>query len=215
METMMRKLLPFAALAAAATTPAYASDTLTFEGVANNAAVGSFYAGYSFSDSIRGLIDTDAGGTGDIANEPSANTVIYFLDGTTPVIDVGGGFSDTFSFYYSSFASGSVSIYDDLFGMGTLLGSATVDPQYNGNNCVGDPNGIACNWTFVSIDFSGVARSVKFTGLQNQSAFDNLTFGAEAVGAVPEPGTWAMMLLGFGAIGFGLRRRARPALRPA
>ena len=31
------------------------------------------------------------------------------------------------------------------------------------------------------------------------------------VGAVPEPGTWAMMLLGFGAIGVGMRRRRRPA----
>lgn len=29
--------------------------------------------------------------------------------------------------------------------------------------------------------------------------------------AVPEPGTWAMMLIGFGAIGFGMRRR-RPAM---
>ncbi len=28
-----------------------------------------------------------------------------------------------------------------------------------------------------------------------------------AVGAVPEPATWAMMLLGFGAVGFALRRR--------
>lgn len=32
-------------------------------------------------------------------------------------------------------------------------------------------------------------------------------------GAVPEPATWAMMLVGFGAIGIGLRRRARPAVR--
>ena len=30
--------------------------------------------------------------------------------------------------------------------------------------------------------------------------------------AVPEPGTWAMMLLGFGAVGFAMRRRRRPAL---
>jgi PEP-CTERM motif len=30
-----------------------------------------------------------------------------------------------------------------------------------------------------------------------------------AVAAVPEPGTWAMMLLGFGGIGFSLRRRTR------
>lgn len=37
-------------------------------------------------------------------------------------------------------------------------------------------------------------------------AIDDITFSA-AVAAVPEPGTWAMMLLGFGAIGAGLRRR--------
>lgn len=31
--------------------------------------------------------------------------------------------------------------------------------------------------------------------------------------AVPEPATWAMMTLGFGAIGFGLRRKAKVATR--
>jgi len=30
--------------------------------------------------------------------------------------------------------------------------------------------------------------------------------------AVPEPGTWGMMLLGFGGIGLAMRRRRRPAL---
>jgi len=30
--------------------------------------------------------------------------------------------------------------------------------------------------------------------------------------AVPEPGTWALMLLGFGGIGLAMRRRRRPAL---
>ena len=30
-----------------------------------------------------------------------------------------------------------------------------------------------------------------------------------AIGSVPEPGTWAMMLLGFAGIGFALRRRQR------
>jgi hypothetical protein len=32
------------------------------------------------------------------------------------------------------------------------------------------------------------------------------------VAPVPEPGTWAMMLLGFGAMGLVIRRRRRPAL---
>jgi hypothetical protein len=30
--------------------------------------------------------------------------------------------------------------------------------------------------------------------------------------AVPEPATWAMMLLGFGAVGFAVRRRRKPVL---
>ena len=36
--------------------------------------------------------------------------------------------------------------------------------------------------------------------------------GNVAFTAVPEPATWAMMLLGFGAVGFAMRRRRRPAL---
>ncbi|NJC05311.1 hypothetical protein GGQ97_001104 [Sphingomonas kaistensis] len=41
----------------------------------------------------------------------------------------------------------------------------------------------------------------------------NLTsFSASAVSAaVPEPGTWALMLLGFGAVGYSLRRRRATA----
>lgn len=35
------------------------------------------------------------------------------------------------------------------------------------------------------------------------------TFSVAAVAAVPEPGTWAMMLIGFGAMGVALRRRRR------
>lgn len=44
-----------------------------------------------------------------------------------------------------------------------------------------------------------------------------LNAGAAIVGplaaAVPEPGTWAMMLVGFGAIGFATRRRAKVTVR--
>ena len=36
--------------------------------------------------------------------------------------------------------------------------------------------------------------------------------GGIAFAAVPEPATWGMMLMGFGAIGFAMRRRRRPAL---
>ena len=37
---------------------------------------------------------------------------------------------------------------------------------------------------------------------------DSITITRVVPGAVPEPATWAMMLVGFGAIGFTLRRRS-------
>ena len=53
--------------------------------------------------------------------------------------------------------------------------------------------------------------SVGFGGTVNQIGFDNITLGSATpgAGAVPEPGTWAMMLIGFGAVGFAMRRRRR------
>jgi hypothetical protein len=56
--------------------------------------------------------------------------------------------------------------------------------------------------------FSGQLNNITVTGVSRGlgSYGGNLTF---IPGAVPEPGTWAMMLIGFGAIGFSMRRRRR------
>lgn len=45
-------------------------------------------------------------------------------------------------------------------------------------------------------------------GTSSGSFGGSVAFTAAAA-AVPEPGTWAMMLVGFGAIGFSMRRRRR------
>jgi hypothetical protein len=48
---------------------------------------------------------------------------------------------------------------------------------------------------------------LRLNSSQNAFEIDNI-----AVTTVPEPGTWAMMLLGFGALGFAIRRRKSSAL---
>ncbi len=50
---------------------------------------------------------------------------------------------------------------------------------------------------------NGMASSATFTYSAN----------ASTVGAVPETATWAMMLAGFGAVGFAMRRRQKVATR--
>lgn len=43
----------------------------------------------------------------------------------------------------------------------------------------------------------------------------SFTFRTLAVSAVPEPATWALMLFGFGAAGYSIRRKRRASLCPA
>jgi len=42
-------------------------------------------------------------------------------------------------------------------------------------------------------------------------AFSDPNRGEAFAGAVPEPTTWGMMLLGFGAVGFAIRRCRKPS----
>lgn len=86
-------------------------------------------------------------------------------------------------------ASGALQGSQQL-GFGFLNGSPLPSEDINFDNMV--------NNTY-RIDLSG--------GNQTVSAFAQL--GSGAVAAVPEPATWAMMLMGFGAMGVSLRRRRR------
>lgn len=52
--------------------------------------------------------------------------------------------------------------------------------------------------------------SVNYTATGNASYGGNLTF---IPGGIPEPMTWAMMIIGFAAIGFGMRRRSKEVAR--
>jgi hypothetical protein len=90
------------------------------------------------------------------------------------------------------------------------------------------------NLDFTSVLFNGITFNTVSTGTQelrnlfNQSlvaganntivvngtsggnaAFSGNIAFAQVTAAVPEPGTWAMMLLGFGAMGVSMRRRRR------
>lgn len=104
-----------------------------------------------------------------------------------------------------SFALGSLDTYNTLTLL--LAGGGTVDFFGAGIN-----EGVIANGNQVSANTNGrVTYTVNggpaivgatFRSTQNSFEFDDL-----AVRAVPEPATWMMMILGFGAVGFGMRRR--------
>ncbi|WP_425228622.1 PEPxxWA-CTERM sorting domain-containing protein [Sphingomonas sp.] len=64
----------------------------------------------------------------------------------------------------------------------------------------GGPSGLYTEYRYLTSDPFG---------LQSSQTVSRFTLTPLTVGAVPEPGAWAMMIVGFGVIGAGLRRRAK------
>ena len=191
---------------------------LDFEGVGNKASINDFYNGgtdslgnsganygVEFSSNSLGLIDADAGGDGNFANEPSESTAMYFTSGSA-ILNYAAGFDTGFSFYYTSAFAALVDVYDGLDGTGNLLGSINLVAQHQ-DNCAGDPNGTFCNWTNAGVNFAGIAKSIDFSGTVNQVAYDDVTLGSATAGEnpndIPEPSTLAIFALGL----FGLASR--------
>lgn len=207
-------LIPFMQQANAVVT------SLTFEGLQNNEQILDFYnggtgslgssgpnLGVGFGSTALALIDTDAGGSGNFANEPSPDTVAFWLTGTSLVMNVAAGFQDGFSFFYTSSTAATVDVFDGLNATGNLLGSINLAAQHTANNCTGDPTGVFCNWDPIGVAFAGTALSVDFSGTANQTGYDNVTFGSETP-AIPVPA--AVWLFGSGLIGLiGIARRKK------
>lgn len=104
-----------------------------------------------------------------------------------------------------SFDLGSLDDYNTLtfFHDGTQLaqfnGAQLANPNPPQGQQSGDANNLREYFTFGAAD--GVNRVV-FSSTDPAFEFDNI---AATVAGVPEPATWAMLILGFGFVGFMLR----------
>ena len=176
-----------------------------------------------------------------IAYAPSASAAEVFVDNSTNVpgafFNVSGNifsgpisatygrsgltagtFTDNFFFTIPQNGLGSGSITSILAG---LSGSAT-DLDFlsvsfdNGSGPVSVPTS---NLGFQ--ETGGIANVPITTGIQNILSITYLSRGEGSYGgnlsfvpsAVPEPGTWLMMLMGFGGLGMVIRRRRRQTSR--
>ncbi len=185
---------------------------LDFEGVGNNNPVGNFYNtapqdfDITFSDNALGIVDADAGGSGNFGGEPSPSTVLFFLNGPAATLNALNGFTTGFSFFYSAINNpGFINVYDGLNATGNILASLNLPTTpFNG---APDPSGQFSPFVPIGVSFSGIAKSVDFGGTVNQIAFDDITFGSATPGRdVPEPVTILGTLT---AAGFGVTLRRK------
>ncbi len=105
-------------------------------------------------------------------------------------------------------------------GMGFALdpnnfpGGYTVNAcAFSGNNCDAANNQADLFSGTFELTFAGGTSSIGLDNFVDRyaslSQLNNISGEGTPVGAVPEPTTWAMMLLGFGGIGVAMRRRRK------
>ena len=102
---------------------------------------------------------------------------------------VGQGFDGAGGIGVGGYVNRTLAEWGDLLG-GTVLGFGVGNGGCPGN----------CT------NFNAFADNLSLT---TSTGTRSVNFAASSVAAVPEPGTWAMMLLGFGAIGGAMRRNRR------
>lgn len=192
MTNLLRTAFVTAALLAGSQA-AQASVSINFDAVPVGDLVNGFYNGGTSGSGATGpnlgvnftgfRTTTGFGET----SEPN----LGFNNAGPALIDVAAGFGSTFSFAAGFFGPGTITIFSNLGGTGTLL--ATLSGTL-GNTAAFQP---------ISISFAGTAQSVVVNGTPGSLGFDDLVFGA----AVPEPASWAMLIAGFGLVGAMMRRR--------
>jgi hypothetical protein len=212
-------MLAVAALVTVASRADAMPITLTFEGLANLEQVGDFYNGgaggnfgITFTDTARGIVDEDSGGTGNFANEPSPDTVMFFDQGDfSTTMNVLGGFSSSFSFLYTSLTyPAAVMVWSGLNGTGSLLGGTFLPPLTSACGG-GDPNGEFSCWSNISVGIQGTARSATFGGIGNFVGFDDISLDAGT--PIPEPASLLLIGTGMGLVALR-RRRKQVAVKP-
>ena len=114
---------------------------------------------------------------------------------------------------FSNSSSGSIS---NSF---TVENCVTAGPNCAGGGGGGVVPGTPGSGTFV-LNFGAATPNVTLSAFIDRYQASILTPGGSGVGLpvrspVPEPATWAMMLVGFGAVGVSLRRRKRVTLQAA
>jgi hypothetical protein len=200
--------LALLACVAASAAPASAATTITFtDGGAPLIAGESIFATFNAGDNA-GLVgdnfviqtgsnsngaEPETGDQGDAYLSVLGDGEVFFAFAGLTRLGLDYGSADAFNTFVLLLRDGSFEFYNgqDIINAGMADGDQSA-PRTNGR-----------------LVFSNANNPI--VGLSLQSSVNSLEVdNLSGVAAVPEPGTWALMLLGFGAIGGSMRRRRRP-----
>jgi hypothetical protein len=173
-----------------------------------NAALALVLAGAYVSASA---VTTDLGPVGTGAPTPFSGTVLStgpFLDIFTFTLPANGG--SGYSVLNFPLSIPSVGTFNTVFSSLVLVSNPdgiVGSPDDDVLNTVVSASG-ANSLSFTWGPTAGGAAYLSVSGITN-GTLGGLYNGAISVSPIPEPGTWAMLGVGVGMIGFALRRRIR------
>lgn len=136
-------------------------------------------------------------------NAPSGDTALFLAPDAPSLLNiapVGRYFLGAISFFYSSndAVTDAVQVFSGDAGTGSLLGSFSLTV----NAATGCADSPFCHWSLATINFNGLARSVRFSN----AAADNVVFDNLTVNVVPEPGSALMVAIGLAGLALTVRR---------
>jgi hypothetical protein len=215
-----QSLFAIALLTAGALQPASAGIvTLDFEGLSTSAKLSGKYPGseVEFSGSawrvISGVTDNGCQGSFLFTRQGSCGALMLTADAfddpvqprTSMTIKLSEAF-DAFSFSYSTYGSAGLDIAV-LDGNGREIDG--VNGLTAGSNC--SDGLLFCSWGTSALNFSGIARSIRVSGVDQGVLLDDLRFNVPTAGntRLPEPASMALTLAALGALGWARRRAAR------
>jgi PEP-CTERM motif len=157
-------------------------------------------------------VQVGAGNANDRGDNPDGLWIASTTSGGTgsPVtVDFVSSFASTltaFSLDVAGYTPTTLTFFDEN---GAILSATSVTLTDGGTS---NP-GIYSHYSITSVTGIG---GFSFSGYaEGNTSIDNLS-ATTGVAAVPEPSTWAMMILGFGGVGFmAYRRKSKPALLAA
>lgn len=210
----MRTTSKFLAVALTATLQSAMAGTipLTFEDLTTTSALNGNYNGVNISGASWGAVSEFCGGDVSFSRPGSCGALWLAVDPTkaatsgakTLTLSIADGF-DGLSFLYSAGISTpnlEVHVYD---AKGDELGTGLSGLQ--GGACT---NVLFCNWSqTLTLKFTGVARSVTFTAVDQSVLLDDVIFKTPvATGRLPEPTSVALALGALGALAWSRKRKA-------
>jgi hypothetical protein len=159
-------------------------------------------------------LSPDGGNFMGLDGDPAANGS---LDQTVIGLTVNQTY--TLSFYWAGTELSNRTGYNSIQLTGSFGGDPFMTPAYLNTTTTPGAPGSFSGWMLANFTFKADATSEVLSFLAVGTPAGNLPpfalLDGVSLSAVPEPSTWAMMLVGFGGLGYAAYRRRRMALAVA